>query len=85
MKYSVVVLPSAERDLTRLPTREWKRVRDRIDNLASRPRGVGSRKLHGMQDGYRLRCGDYRVLYRIDDAAHEVFVYAIGNRKDVYR
>ena len=84
MNYSVVVLPSAERDLMRLPTREWKRIRDRIDRLVSNPRGVGSRKLQGTKDSYRLRCGDYRALYRVDDLADQVIIYAIGHRKDVY-
>lgn len=85
MKYSVVVLPSAERGLIRLPSRDWQRIRDRIDNLISNPRGIGSRKLQEMKDCYRLRCGDYRVLYRIDDAADKVVVYAIRHRKDIYR
>lgn len=85
MKYSVTVLPSAERDLMKLPAREWDRIRDRIDNLASNPRGIGLRKLQGTKDRYRVRCGDYRVLYRIDDNASRVIVYAVGHRKDVYR
>lgn len=85
MKYSVVALPSAERDLIRVPPREWQRIRDKIDGLVSNPRGVGSRKLQGMKDCYRLRCGNYRILYRIDDVAKRVIIYAIGHRKDVYR
>lgn len=85
MKYSVIVLPSAERDLMKLPDREWGRIRDKIDALASNPRGIGSRKLQGTKDRYRVRCGDYRILFRIDDSASRVIVYAVGHRKDVYR
>lgn len=85
MTYSVIVLPSAERELMKLPAREWGRIRDTIDALALNPRRGGSRKLQGTRDRYRVRCGNYRVLYRIDDKRNRVTIYAVGNRKDVYR
>lgn len=85
MKYTIIVLPSAERELMKLPAREWGRIRNRIESLAMNPRYVGSRKLQGTKTHYRARCGDYRVLYRIDDNASRVIVYAVGHRKDVYR
>ena len=83
--YSVNVLPSAQREMARLPVKEWKQIARRIDALAENPRFVGSQKLQGSKDRYRASCGNYRVLYRIDDESHEVFVYAVGDRKDVYR
>lgn len=85
MNYTVVVLPSAERDMRKLPSREWARVCERIDALQSNPRFVGVQKLQGAKDRYRAKCGDYRVLYRIDDASRQVIVYAVGHRKDIYR
>lgn len=85
MNYSVMVLPSAERDLIKLPLRAWERIRVRIDSLMSNPRPVGSQKLHGRIGEFRVRSGDYRVLYRVDDKAKRVIIYGIGHRRDVYR
>ena len=85
MSYEVLVLPSAERELKRLPSRELNRMLVRLGSLASRPRPVGVQKLHGSMDRYRIRQGRFRILYRVDDVAKRVFVYAVGDRKDVYR
>ena len=85
MSYTVGVLPSAERDLQKLPSRDWKRIRDKIDSLAANPRPHGAQKLHGTNHGYRVRTGVYRILYRIDDDRRLVTVYVVGRRKDVYR
>ena len=53
--------------------------------LANNPRPHGSEKLAGYEDRYRIRQGNYRVVYLIDDAASEVTIYKIGHRKEVYR
>jgi len=85
MAYDVQVLPSAERELERIPAGESGRVLMRIELLATQPRPVGVQKLRGSKDRFRIRQGRYRILYRIDDAAKQVVVYAVGDRKDVYR
>lgn len=85
MFYEVFVLPSAERELGRIPRRDQSRILNCIEALRVQPRPIGMRKLRGQPDAYRLRQGDYRILYRVDDSAWRVFVYAVGNRKDVYR
>ncbi len=55
MKYSIVVLPSAERELLKLARRDWYRVCDRIDRLAVNPRPKGIKKLQATDDSYRIR------------------------------
>jgi len=55
-----------------------------LDDLQKQPRPPGAKKLSGV-DGYRVRKGDYRVLYTIDDAARLVRVYRVGHRREVYR
>lgn len=85
MAYEVLVLPSAERELDKLPPRQLPPLVRRIELLGSTPRPVGVQKLRGSTDQYRIRNGNYRILYRIDDRAKRVFVYAVGHRKDVYR
>ena len=55
-----------------------------IDELAENPRPRNSRKLRG-KEGWRIRVGDYRVIYEIDDEAQEVLVLDVGHRRDVYR
>jgi mRNA interferase RelE/StbE len=62
----------------------YERVRDAIRALGQDPRPPGSRQLAG-RDGWRLRVGDYGVIYDIDDAQHVVTVLHIGHRRDVYR
>jgi mRNA interferase RelE/StbE len=82
--YSVVIKRSAERELREVPKRELGRVVTRIRRLADDPRPPGSEKLSG-EDRYRLRQGDYRVVYAVDDERRIVEVVRIGHRRDVYR
>lgn len=80
----VWVLPSARRELEALEKAEFSRIRAKILTLASDPRPPGALKLTG-EGGYRLRSGDYRILYRIDDTAGKVFVYRVKHRREAYR
>jgi mRNA interferase RelE/StbE len=57
----------------------------RIDRLTQNPRGSGAVKLSGMADGYRVRIGDYRVLYQIRDSDKVVLIVKVGHRREVYR
>ena len=82
--YEIQILRRAQRSLARLPERQYKRVRDAIGILADEPRPPGCRKLTG-RDGWRIRIGQYRVIYEIDDAARIVTVLDIGHRREVYR
>jgi mRNA interferase RelE/StbE len=85
MGYEILVLPSAEKELRRLPRKEITGIIHSIDSLARQPRPRGVQKLHGSKDRYRIRRGRYRILYRVDDAAKRVMVYSVADRKDAYR
>lgn len=82
--YRLFVKPSAAKELEALPPKDRKRVATKIRGLASEPRPAGTEKLSG-QEKYRLRQGNYRVLYSVDDAQLAVVVVKIGHRRDVYR
>lgn len=82
--YSVVIRRSAGKEIEALPTADRRRVVTRIQALATDPRPVGCEKLSG-EEKYRLRQGDYRILYEITDRELIVTVVKVGNRRDVYR
>ncbi|HSC78633.1 MAG TPA: type II toxin-antitoxin system RelE/ParE family toxin [Candidatus Acidoferrales bacterium] len=82
--YAVRVKNRAERELNRLPRKEIDRIINRLQQLALDPRPHGCEKLSGVEL-YRIRQGDYRVLYTIDDDAQLVEVVKIGHRREVYR
>ncbi|HEX5386515.1 MAG TPA: type II toxin-antitoxin system RelE/ParE family toxin [Gemmatimonadales bacterium] len=82
--YSLLIKPSALKELAALPSKDCRRIVARIEGLATEPRPHGCEKLSGL-DQYRLRQGDYRVLYSVDDERRTVVVVKIGNRRDVYR
>jgi mRNA interferase RelE/StbE len=82
--YRVELETRARREYRDLPTRAREQVADAIDDLQSDPRPPGSKKLVGTA-GYRIRTGDYRILYAIDDTASMVRIYRIGHRREVYR
>jgi mRNA interferase RelE/StbE len=82
--YRLLIKRSAAKELEAVPTKDRKRIAAKIAALAGDPRPVGCEKLSGA-DKYRLRQGDYRVVYGVDDAALAVTVVKIGHRRDVYR
>ncbi|MCH7664512.1 MAG: type II toxin-antitoxin system RelE/ParE family toxin [Acidobacteria bacterium] len=84
MNRSVWVLRRAQKELARLPKDSYERVRDRIRALAEDPRPPGCLKLVG-REGWRLRVGNYRVVYEIDDAEEKITVLHVGHRRDIYR
>jgi mRNA interferase RelE/StbE len=74
----------AEKELASLPDAIMQRILDRLQKLAENPHGPGTKKLQG-GGGYRLRVGDYRVLYDVFLQERVIAVYAVGHRRDVYR
>ena len=84
MSYSVEVLPAAARAIRKLPPDGKRRVQAIIDLLADEPRPPAARKLTARPE-WRVRSGDYRVLYRIEDKVLTVVVVDAGNRRDIYR
>jgi mRNA interferase RelE/StbE len=85
MPYTVVFATSALRDLERLPAQIVQRVLNAIRELGDNPRPSGCRKIVGSESTYRIRVGEYRVVYDVDDQRRLVLVTRIRHRKDVYR
>jgi mRNA interferase RelE/StbE len=84
-RYQVQLLPTAQRELLKLPAKIRVRVADAIRSLQANPRPPGCKKLAGNADYYRIRVGDYRVLYEIRDRVLLVLVIKVGHRREVYR
>lgn len=82
--YRIEVTPRAQKDLRALPVRERKRVADQIDALKTDPRPTGCKKLKGREDFYRVRVGDYRVVYQIEDEVLLILIVRVGDRKEIY-
>jgi mRNA interferase RelE/StbE len=82
--YTVQIAPRALRDLARLEKPIRRRIRDAIDRLRADPRPPGAKALQG-QRLFRIRVGDYRVVYEIRDRVRVVLVIRVGHRGDVYR
>jgi mRNA interferase RelE/StbE len=83
--YRILFTSISERQLNRLPHQEQARIIPKINTLAQSPRPSGVKKLKGVKDLYRIRVGDYRIIYEIQDIGLVVLVVKIGNRSDVYR
>jgi len=83
--YRIELTHSAQRDLASLPRKARTRLGAKIDALAQNPRPHGSKKLKGEENQYRIRVGEYRVIYSIFDDRLVVLVLRIGDRKSVYR
>lgn len=84
MGYKIEFTRRAVRDLESLTASERQRVGRRIDALSANPRPHGIRKLHGAEEMYRIRVGDYRVIFSITDRKLLILVIRVGNRKDIY-
>lgn len=83
-RYRVVFRKSVAQDMRRIPNRDLRRILAAIDSLSEDPRPSGIEKLSG-QERYRMRQGDYRIIYEIRDDEVIVVVVKVGHRKDVYR
>ena len=84
-QYAVSFRRSAEKDLHRLDATVQRRVIKAVEGLASSPRPSGCKKLQGSEDTYRIRVGDYRVIYSVDDSILIVAIERIRHRREVYR
>ena len=84
MNYTVTIHAPAKKSLCRLPENVQTRIARSMLALEANPRPSGVVKLSG-RDGWRIRAGDYRVIYAIDDTKKEVVIFAIGHRREIYR
>ena len=84
--YNISIKTSAGKELAAVGSKaDRQRLVERIQVLVSNPRPHGAEKLAGYSDRYRIRQGNFRIIYLIDDDAQEVTIYKVGDRKDVYR
>ena len=84
VKYSLAIKPSAQKELDALADDLFTRIDRKILSLADNPRPAGCKKLKGYKDQWRVRVGDWRVVYIIDDTAKLVSVTRIAHRREVY-
>ena len=84
MSYGLSILRRAQKELAHTSPDAYRRLVEAIRGLGEEPRPAGCRKLRG-RDGWRIRVGDFRVIYEIDDVSRTVTVLALGHRRDVYR
>jgi len=82
--YTISISRRAQKELSRLRHEAYERIRDTIRSLAQNPRPPNCRKLSG-REGWRIRVGDYRVVYRIDDKEKAIAVLHADHRRSVYR
>jgi len=82
--YKIFILPQAQKDLDNLQTKIFNQMKSKISLLSNNPRPSGCLKLTA-EEGYRLKTGDYRILYRIDDKEKIIYIYRIKHRKEVYK
>ena len=85
MGYTVVIENKAQKEFLRIPAPHCHTIKTSIDRLENSPRPANVKKLTGTSDGYRVRAGDYRILYTIDDRKKIVTIYRIRHRREVYR
>jgi mRNA interferase RelE/StbE len=83
-RYRAHLERKAQRELLEFSKGIIQRIASVIDDMEENPRPPGAKKLKG-QEGYRIRQGDYRLLYAIDDKEHIVRIYRIGHRREIYR
>lgn len=83
--YALFVAPAADRQLSKLPQEVQDRLDLAIDALADVPKPPGSAKLQGYVSSWRIRVGDYRIIYELDEAAREIIVTRVAHRREAYR
>ncbi len=83
MSYNLEILRRAQKELADLPKETYPKICDVVQDLAKDPRPSGCLKLKG-REGWRIRVGNYRVLYTIDDQQQIITIFHIGHRRDVY-
>lgn len=81
--YKILIEKNAQKQLEKIPEPDYSRVKVAILDLAGNPRPRGCKKLKG-REGYRIRQGNYRIIYEVHDNTLTVLVLVAGHRKDVY-
>jgi mRNA interferase RelE/StbE len=85
MTYRIEVTPAAARQLRKLDPQARRRIQAAVELIADEPRPTSAKKLVGCGGEWRVRTGDYRIVYEIQDQVLLVLVLAVGHRRDIYR
>lgn len=83
--YSVILKPAVEKDLRALPSKMVAQIFERIEALENDPFPRQSLKLEGAEQLYRLRIGDYRIVYEVEHTNRQIIVHHVRHRREVYR
>ena len=84
-EYQIEVLPVVVKELQKLPADVQRKLSKKIDALASKPRPEGCEKIKGREHTYRVRVGDYRIIYEVYDKRLVVLIVDAGHRREIYR
>jgi mRNA interferase RelE/StbE len=85
LEYGIRILPKAQRQIRSLPQDVQRRIRAAVDTLKQDPLPQGAKKLVALPDLYRVRVGDYRIVYAIQGSLLVILIVSVGHRKEVYR
>lgn len=85
MIYKILIDKNAAKALTKIPKKDQEKIIGAITKLETNPYPHGCRKLVGSENNYRLRAGDYRIIYIVFDKRVEIVIIDIGHRKDIYK
>lgn len=84
MGYKIRFLNKVASELNKIPDKDYSRIKSSVIALSSNPRPIGCKKLIN-EEGFRVRVGNYRILYVVDDSEKVVRIYKISHRKDAYK
>jgi mRNA interferase RelE/StbE len=85
VNYNIEYTPRAGRDFKKLDKAIQRQILPKIEGLAKNPRPHGAEKLEGEENLYRIRSGDYRIIYQIQDKALLILLVRLGHRREIYR
>jgi mRNA interferase RelE/StbE len=85
VSYRVVILPSAKKELEAISSPFFERVEERMLSLGNDARPPGCKKMRDKEGTWRIRSGNYRIVYEIDDSARIVTIQRVGHRREIYR
>jgi mRNA interferase RelE/StbE len=85
VSYRVVILPSAKKELEAISSPFFEKVEERMLSLGNDARLAGCKKMRDKEGTWHIRCGNYRIVYGIDDAARIVTIERVGHRREIYR
>ncbi len=85
MRYEIILKPTAEKSMDKIPLPAGRRIVDAMEELRNNPRPAGVVKMAGDENLWRIRVGNYRIVYEIHDDRLVILVLRVAHRKDVYR